>query len=134
MNVHEYQAKEILAGFGVPVLRGRIAYTADEARTAAETLGGGVWVVKAQVHAGGRGKAGGIKVARSADAVAAAAKELIGKRLVTPQTGAEGTEVSRVYVEEGASITAERYLGMTLDRKRGRYVAMASTEGGVEIE
>ncbi|MCE2475331.1 MAG: ADP-forming succinate--CoA ligase subunit beta [Alphaproteobacteria bacterium] len=134
MNVHEYQAKEILAGFGVPVLRGRIAYTAAEARAAAETLGGGVWAVKAQVHAGGRGKAGGIKVARSVDAVTAAAEELIGKRLVTPQTGAEGTEVSRVYVEEGASITAERYLGMTLDRKCGRYVAMASTEGGVEIE
>ncbi len=134
MNVHEYQAKEILAGFGVPVLRGRIAYTAAEARAAAETLGGGVWAVKAQVHAGGRGKAGGIKVARSVDAVTAAAEELIGKRLVTPQTGAEGTEVSRVYVEEGASITAERYVGMTLDRKCGRYVAMASTEGGVEIE
>ena len=134
MNVHEYQAKEILAGFGVPVLRGRIAYTAAEARAAAETLGGGVWAVKAQVHAGGRGKAGGIRVARSVDAVAAAAEALIGQRLVTPQTGADGTEVSRVYVEEGAAITAERYLGLTLDRQRGRYVAMASTEGGVEIE
>ena len=134
MNVHEYQAKEILAGFGVPVLRGRIAYTATEARAAAHSLGGEVWVVKAQVHAGGRGKAGGIKVARSLDEVAAAADELIGKRLVTPQTGADGTEVGRVYIEEGASITAERYVGMTLDRKRGRYVAMVSTEGGVEIE
>ncbi len=134
MNVHEYQAKEILAGFGVPVLRGRIAYTATEARAAAQSLGGEVWVVKAQVHAGGRGKAGGIKVARSLDEVAAAADELIGKRLVTPQTGADGTEVGRVYVEEGASIAAERYVGMTLDRKRGRYVAMVSTEGGVEIE
>ena len=134
MNVHEYQAKEILAGFGVPVLRGRIAYTATEARAAAQSLGGEVWVVKAQVHAGGRGKAGGIKVARSLDEVAAAADELIGKRLVTPQTGANGTEVGRVYIEEGASITAERYVGMTLDRKRGRYVAMVSTEGGVEIE
>ena len=134
MNVHEYQAKEILAGFGVPVLRGRIAYTATEARAAAQSLGGEVWVVKAQVHAGGRGKAGGIKVARSLDEVAAAADDLIGKRLVTPQTGADGTEVGRVYVEEGASIAAERYVGMTLDRKRGRYVAMVSTEGGVEIE
>ncbi|MCY3703678.1 MAG: ADP-forming succinate--CoA ligase subunit beta [Rhodospirillales bacterium] len=134
MNVHEYQAKEILAGFGVPVLRGRIAYTATEARAAAQSLGGEVWVVKAQVHAGGRGKAGGIKVARSLDEVAAAADELIGKRLVTPQTGADGTEVGRVYVEEGVSIAAERYVGMTLDRKRGRYVAMVSTEGGVEIE
>ena len=134
MNVHEYQAKEILAGFGVPVLRGRIAYTATEARAAAQSLGGEVWVVKAQVHAGGRGKAGGIKVARSLDEVAAAADELIGKRLVTPQTGADGTEVGRVYIEEGASIAAERYVGMTLDRKRGRYVAMVSTEGGVEIE
>ena len=134
MNVHEYQAKEILAGFGVPVLRGRIAYTATEARAAAQSLGGEVWVVKAQVHAGGRGKAGGIKVARSLDEVAAAADELIGKRLITPQTGADGTEVGRVYVEEGASIAAERYVGMTLDRKRGRYVAMVSTEGGVEIE
>ncbi|MDE0371823.1 MAG: ADP-forming succinate--CoA ligase subunit beta [Rhodospirillales bacterium] len=134
MNVHEYQAKEILAGFGVPVLRGRIAYTATEARAAAQSLGGEVWIVKAQVHAGGRGKAGGIKVARSLDEVAAAADDLIGKRLVTPQTGADGTEVGRVYVEEGASIAAERYVGMTLDRKRGRYVAMVSTEGGVEIE
>ena len=134
MNVHEYQAKEILAGFGVPVLRGRIAYTAIEARAAAQSLGGEVWVVKAQVHAGGRGKAGGIKVARSLDEVAAAADELIGKRLVTPQTGSDGTEVGRVYIEEGASIAAERYVGMTLDRKRGRYVAMVSTEGGVEIE
>ena len=86
------------------------------------------------MHAGGRGKAGGIKVARSLDEVAAAADELIGKRLVTPQTGADGTEVGRVYIEEGASIAAERYVGMTLDRKRGRYVAMVSTEGGVEIE
>ncbi len=134
MNVHEYQAKDILAGFGVPVLRGRVAYTATEARAAAQSLGGEVWVVKAQVHAGGRGKAGGIKVARSLDEVAAAADELIGKRLVTPQTGADGTEVGRVYIEEGASIAAERYVGMTLDRKRGRYVAMVSTEGGVEIE
>jgi len=134
VNVHEYQAKEILAGFGVPVLRGRIAYTATEARAAAQSLGGEVWIVKAQVHAGGRGKAGGIKVARSLDEVAAAADDLIGKRLVTPQTGADGTEVGRVYVEEGASIAAERYVGMTLDRKRGRYVAMVSTEGGVEIE
>lgn len=134
MNVHEYQAKDILAGFGVPVLRGRVAYTATEARAAAQSLGGEVWVVKAQVHAGGRGKAGGIRVARSLDEVAAAADELIGKRLVTPQTGADGTEVGRVYIEEGASIAAERYVGMTLDRKRGRYVAMVSTEGGVEIE
>ncbi len=134
MNVHEYQAKEILAGFGVPVLQGRIAYTASEAREAAEDLGGDVWVVKAQIHAGGRGKAGGIKVAKSLDEVTAAAEALIGARLVTPQTGAAGTEVGRIYIEEGAAIAAERYLGMTLDRTRGRFVAMASTEGGVEIE
>ena len=134
MNVHEYQAKDILAGFGVPVLRGRVAYTAREAREAAEALGGTVWAVKAQIHAGGRGKGGGIKVARSLDDVTAAAEELIGKRLVTPQTGTEGTEVGRVYVEEGAAILSERYLGMTLDRKQGRFVVMASTEGGVEIE
>lgn len=134
MNVHEYQAKDILAGFGVPVLRGRVAYTAREAREAAEALGGKIWAVKAQIHAGGRGKGGGIKVARSLDEVTAAAEDLIGKRLVTPQTGAEGTEVGRVYVEEGAAILSERYLGMTLDRKQGRFVVMASTEGGVEIE
>ncbi len=134
MNIHEYQAKEILAGFGVPVLQGRVAYTAAEARTAAAALGGRMWVVKAQVHAGGRGQAGGIQVARSLDEVAAAAGELLGKRLVTPQTGAAGTEVGCVYVEEGAEIRTECYLGMTLDRQRGRYVAIASTEGGVEIE
>ncbi len=134
MRIHEYQAKDLLAGFGVPVLRGRVAYTAAEARAAAEALGGAAWAVKAQVHAGGRGKAGGIRVARSPDEVAAAAGALIGRRLITPQTGSAGTEVGRVYVEEGAAIAAERYLGMTLDRRRGRYVAMASTEGGVEIE
>ncbi len=134
MNIHEYQAKAILSGYGVPVLRGQVAYTAAEARANAKSLGGDVWAIKAQIHAGGRGKAGGIRISRSLDEVEKEAKDLIGSRLVTPQTGAEGSEVRHVYVEEGADIVGERYLGMTLDRRRGRLVVMAANEGGVEIE
>jgi len=134
MNVHEYQAKELLARFGVAVPRGRVAYTPEEAADAAAELGGALWAVKAQIHAGGRGKAGGVKLARSAAEVRAAAAELIGRTLVTPQTGPAGSEVKRVYVEEGCDVARELYLGMLVDRATGRLTLVGSTEGGVEIE
>ena len=134
MNVHEYQAKELLARFGVAVPRGRVAYTPEEAADAAAELGGALWAVKAQIHAGGRGKAGGVKLARSAAEVRAAAAELIGRTLVTPQTGPAGSEVKRVYVEEGCDVARELYLGMLVDRATGRLTLIGSTEGGVEIE
>ncbi|MFC3052655.1 ADP-forming succinate--CoA ligase subunit beta [Kordiimonas pumila] len=134
MNIHEYQAKSLLKEYGAPVLEGGVAYTAAEAVDAAKKLGGPVWVVKAQIHAGGRGKAGGVKVVKSLDAVEAAAKELIGKVLVTHQTGPEGKEVKRVYVEDGCAIKKEFYLSMLLDRASGKLAIMASTEGGMDIE
>ena len=134
MNVHEYQAKKLLAGYGVAVPRGGVAYTADEAGEVAGGLGPGPWVVKAQIHAGGRGKAGGIKLARSLDELGEAAAGLIGARLVTHQTGPEGREVRRVYVEEGCDVARELYLGMLVDRATGRVTIMGSTEGGMEIE
>jgi succinyl-CoA synthetase beta subunit len=134
MNIHEYQAKELLAKFGVAVPQGGIAYTAAEAVEVARRLGGGVWVVKAQIHAGGRGKAGGVRLVRSEDEVAAAAKALIGKRLVTHQTGPEGREVKRVYVETGCDIARELYLALSIDRAAGRITLIAAAEGGVEIE
>ncbi|HTV45643.1 MAG TPA: ADP-forming succinate--CoA ligase subunit beta [Stellaceae bacterium] len=134
MNIHEYQAKELLAKFGVTVPRGTVAYTTAEAVAAARQLGGGVWVVKAQIHAGGRGKAGGVKLAHSEDEVAAAAMAMLGKNLVTHQTGPQGREVKRVYVEEGCDIARELYLGLLIDRETGRVTLIASTEGGVEIE
>ena len=134
MNIHEYQAKELLAKFGVAVPQGGIAYTAGEAVEVARRLGGGVWVVKAQIHAGGRGKAGGVRLVRSEDEVAAAAKALIGKKLVTHQTGPEGREVKRVYVETGCEIARELYLALSIDRATGRITLIASAEGGVEIE
>ena len=134
MNIHEYQAKELLKGFGVAVPRGKPAFSVEEAVEAAEELGGPVWVVKAQIHAGGRGKAGGVKVVKSIDAVRDTAQELLGKILVTHQTGPEGTEVKRLYVEEGCDIGRELYLGILLDRATSRVTVMASTEGGVEIE
>ena len=134
MNIHEYQAKQILARFGVSVPRGGIAYTPDEAVKAADALGGGPWVVKAQIHAGGRGKAGGVKLARSRDEVRAAAAALIGTTLVTHQTGPAGRQVKRVYVEEGRDIARELYLGLLVDRDSGRVTLMGSTEGGMEIE
>ncbi|MBT5414606.1 MAG: ADP-forming succinate--CoA ligase subunit beta [Rhodospirillaceae bacterium] len=134
MNVHEYQAKGLLARYGVAVPRGMPAFSAEEAVTAAEELGGPVWVVKAQIHAGGRGKAGGVKVVKSIDAVRETAQELLGKTLVTHQTGPEGKEVKRLYVEEGCDIARELYLGILLDRATSRVTVMASTEGGVEIE
>ncbi len=134
MNIHEYQTKELLAKFGVATPRGAVAYTAAEAVAAAQRLGGPLWVVKAQIHAGGRGKAGGVKLARSEDEVAAAARELLGKTLVTHQTGPAGREVKRVYVEEGCDIARELYLGVLVDRETGRVTLIGSTEGGVEIE
>jgi succinyl-CoA synthetase beta subunit len=134
MNIHEYQAKELLAKFGVAVPRGQVAYTADEAVAAARQLGGAVWVVKAQIHAGGRGKAGGVKLARSEQEVEAAARAMLGQILVTHQTGPQGREVKRVYVEEGCAIARELYLGLLIDRVAGRITLIASTEGGMEIE
>jgi succinyl-CoA synthetase beta subunit len=134
MDIHEYQAKELLAKFGVAIARGGVAYTAAEAVEVARRLGGSVWVVKAQIHAGGRGKAGGVKLVRSEDEVAAAAHAMLGRNLVTHQTGPEGREVKRVYVEEGCDIARELYLGVLIDRDTGRVTLVASTEGGVEIE
>jgi succinyl-CoA synthetase beta subunit len=134
MDIHEYQAKELLAKFGVAVPRGGVAYTPTEAVEVARRLGGSLWVVKAQIHAGGRGKAGGVKLARSEDEVAAAARAMLGHKLVTHQTGPEGREVKRVYVEEGCDIARELYLGFSIDRVTGRVTLIGSTEGGVEIE
>jgi succinyl-CoA synthetase beta subunit len=134
MNIHEYQAKELLRRFGVAVPRGRVAWTPEEAEEAARELGGPVWVVKAQIHAGGRGKAGGVKLARSIGEVRQFAEELLGRRLVTHQTGPEGRVVKRIYVEEGCDIGRELYLGAVVDRQTSRVTLMASTEGGVEIE
>jgi len=133
MKIHEYQAKQILARFGVTTPRGDVAYTAEEARSVAERLGGTV-VVKAQIHAGGRGKAGGIKVARGSKEAERLAHEMLGRKLVTLQTGAEGRVVRRVLVEEGLEIARELYLGIVIDRSLARPVVMASSEGGVEIE
>ncbi len=133
MNIHEYQAKEILRKFGVAVPKGRVAFTSEEARAIAEELGGKV-VIKAQIHAGGRGKAGGIKLANSPEEAERLAGELIGKTLVTHQTGPQGKVVRKVLVEEQMDIERELYLGIVLDRSRSQLVVMASTEGGVEIE
>jgi succinyl-CoA synthetase beta subunit len=134
MNIHEYQAKELLAKFGVAVPRGAVAYTAAEASEAARKLGGKVWAVKAQIHAGGRGKAGGVKIARSEDEVAAAAKAMLGHKLVTHQTGPEGRDVKRVYVEAGCDIARELYLALSIDRASGRITIIAAAEGGMDIE
>ncbi len=134
MNIHEYQAKELFRKYGVPTPSGGVAFTPQEAVKVAQELGGSLWVVKAQIHAGGRGKAGGVKLARSTAEVKAITEELLGKILVTHQTGPEGKEVQKVYVEEGADIKKEYYLGMVLDRSKEQPVMMASTEGGVEIE
>src|SRR5882757_11315157 len=134
MNIHEYQAKALLQKFGVAVPRGGVAYTPQEAAEVATSLGGPVWVVKAQIHAGGRGKAGGVKVVKSLEDVFSRAEEMLGKVLVTHQTGPAGREVKRVYIEEGCDIKRELYLGMLIDRSTSRVTMMASTEGGMEIE
>ena len=134
MNIHEYQAKEILRGFGVPVPRGLPVFTVEEAVAAAEELGGPVWVVKAQIHAGGRGKGGGVKVVRSVDEVRAQARRMLGMTLVTHQTGKEGRIVRRLYIEEGSTIARELYLSALVDRATSSVAFIASTEGGMDIE
>jgi succinyl-CoA synthetase beta subunit len=134
MNIHEYQAKALLREYGVATLRGRVAYTPEEAEQVARELPGPVWVVKAQIHAGGRGKGGGVKLARSIEEVRQLADAMLGMTLVTHQTGPQGRIVKRVYVEEGCRIARELYLGAVLDRATSRVTFMASTEGGVEIE
>jgi succinyl-CoA synthetase beta subunit len=134
MNIHEYQGKEILRNYGVSVPNGKVAFTADEAVEAAKTLNSSVYVVKAQIHAGGRGKAGGVKIAKRLDEVRTYAEELIGKTLVTHQTGPEGKEVKRLLIEEGCDIKKEYYVGLVLDRATSQVVLMASEEGGTEIE
>jgi succinyl-CoA synthetase beta subunit len=134
MNLHEYQAKDVFRHYGIPVPPGRVAASADEAAAAAKALGGSVWVVKAQVHAGGRGKAGGVKLVRDLDGVRAAASGMLGTRLVTKQTGPEGLPVERVYVESGSEIEREIYLSLTLNRERGRIALIASAAGGMDIE
>ncbi|MFO0389145.1 MAG: ADP-forming succinate--CoA ligase subunit beta [Alphaproteobacteria bacterium] len=134
MNIHEYQAKQILAKYKVAVPRGQVAYTPHEAVQVAQNLGGKLWVVKAQIHAGGRGKGGGVKLAKTLDEVETLAKNMIGMTLITHQTGPEGKLVKRIYVEEGTSIAKELYLSMLVDRETSRVTFVASSEGGVEIE
>jgi succinyl-CoA synthetase beta subunit len=134
MNLHEYQAKDIFRSYGIPVPDGRVAANVEEAVAAAKELGGTVWVVKAQVHAGGRGKAGGVKLARDLETVRSAAAAMLGQRLVTMQTGPDGLPVSQVYVESGSEIAREIYLSLTLNRERGRIAVIASAAGGMDIE
>jgi succinyl-CoA synthetase beta subunit len=134
MNIHEYQAKSLLAKYGVAVPRGGVAFSPDEAVTVARQLGGPVWVVKAQIHAGGRGKGGGVKVVKSLDDVKEQSSKMLGMTLVTHQTGPEGKLVKRLYVEEGCDIKRELYLSFLVDRATSRITVMASTEGGMEIE
>lgn len=134
MNIHEYQGKEILRQYGVLVPNGKVAFTVEEAVEAAKELGTQICVVKAQIHAGGRGKAGGVKVAKNLDDVRTYASEILGKTLVTHQTGPEGKEVKRLLIEEGCDIKKEYYVGLVLDRATSRVVLMASEEGGTEIE
>jgi succinyl-CoA synthetase beta subunit len=134
MNIHEYQAKAVLREFGVPVPKGIAAFTVDEAMKAASELPGPVWVVKAQIHAGGRGKAGGVKVVKSYDDVKAEATRILGSTLVTHQTGPKGKQVNRLYVEDGSAIEKEFYLSMLVDRVTSRVAIVVSTEGGMDIE
>ncbi len=134
MNIHEYQAKAVLAKYGVTVPRGGVAYTPAEAEQVAQSLGGALWVVKAQIHAGGRGKAGGVKLAKSLDEVKRLTKEMLGMILVTHQTGPEGKEVKRVYIEEGSDIGSELYLSAVLDRTHSCISFVASKDGGMDIE
>lgn len=134
MNVHEYQGKEILRKYGVVTPRGIACFSVDEAVAAAEELGGSVWVVKAQIHAGGRGKGGGVKVATSLEQVREHADAILGMQLVTHQTGPEGKEVKRLYIEEGADIADELYVGALVDRETQKVVLMCSSEGGMDIE
>ena len=134
MNIHEYQAKELLKGYNVPTVPGFLALNPDEAINAAEKIGGNVWVVKAQIHAGGRGKGGGVKVVKSLDEVKSVSDEILGMNLVTHQTGPEGQEVRKVYIEKGTNIADELYLSIVVDRANSRVNFIASTEGGMDIE
>ena len=134
MKIHEYQAKEILKKFNVAIPKGKVAFSVEEAVQAAQEIGGNVWVVKAQIHAGGRGKGGGVKVARSLDEVRQLASQILGMTLITHQTGAEGKLVKRLLIEQGINIAKELYAGIVLDRSTSKNVFMVSTEGGVEIE
>ena len=134
MNIHEYQAKELLKGYNVPTVPGFLALNPDEAINAAEKIGGDVWVVKAQIHAGGRGKGGGVKVVKSLDEVKSVSDEILGMNLVTHQTGPEGQEVRKFYIEKGTNIADELYLSIVVDRANSRVNFIASTEGGMDIE
>jgi succinyl-CoA synthetase beta subunit len=134
MKIHEYQAKDVLRNYGVPTPRGYACFSVDEAVAAAQKLGGQVWVVKAQIHAGGRGKAGGVKLARSLEEVRQFAGQILGMQLKTPQTGPQGQKVRRLLVEEGADIRKEFYIGLVVDRSSQRVALMASSEGGMDIE
>ena len=134
MKIHEYQAKELLRQFGVPLSTGHVAFTAEEAYRAASDIGGSVWAVKAQIHAGGRGKGGGVKIAKSLDEVKDYAGKILGMQLVTPQTDTQGQKVGRVYIEAGCTIQQELYFSLLLDRKASRIMAIASASGGMNIE
>ena len=134
MNIHEYQAKQLFSSYGINVLKGDIAFNVDDAVKIAEGIASKKWVVKAQIHAGGRGKGGGVKIANSIKEVEEYSNNILGMNLITPQTGVEGKKVLKVYVEEGCQIKKEYYLGIVLDRAKGKFVMMASTEGGMEIE
>ena len=134
MNIHEYQAKQLFSSYGINVLKGDIAFNVDDAIKIAEGIDSKKWVVKAQIHAGGRGKGGGVKIANSIKEVEEYSNNILGMNLITPQTGVEGKKVLKVYVEEGCQIKKEYYLGIVLDRAKGKFVMMASTEGGMEIE
>src|ERR1700679_1743823 len=134
MNIHEYQAKALLAKLGVAVPQGKVAFSAAEAVAAAKELKTSVWVVKAQIHAGGRGKGGGVKVVKSIEDVEKASKAILGMQLVTHQTGPEGKKVHKLLIEQGCNIKKEFYVGCVVDRTSSRVVMMASSEGGVEIE
>ena len=134
MNIHEYQAKQLFSSYGINVLKGDVAFNVDDAVKIAEGIDSKKWVVKAQIHAGGRGKGGGVKIANSIKEVEEYSNNILGMNLITPQTGAEGKKVLKIYVEEGCQIKKEYYLGIVLDRAKGKFVMMASTEGGMEIE
>ena len=134
MNIHEYQAKVVLQEFGIPVPRGVPAFSVEEAEKAAHQLGGPIWVVKAQIHAGGRGKAGGVKVVKTIEEVTREAARILGSTLVTHQTGSKGKVVSRLYIEDGSAIDKELYLSALIDRVTSRVAFVVSTEGGIDIE
>ncbi|MGZ3774911.1 MAG: ADP-forming succinate--CoA ligase subunit beta [Pseudobdellovibrionaceae bacterium] len=134
MNIHEYQAKEILRKFGVATLKGQVAHSPEEAMAVAKEIGGNIWVVKAQIHAGGRGKGGGVKIAKTLEEVGDLTKKMIGMTLVTHQTGPEGKVVQKVFIEQGCNIAKEYYVACLIDRATGRAAMMASSEGGMDIE